>query len=44
MCLVNKGDDKKKKDINKDEEECNEFKGDLEMVFIYLKRLLLVFV
>ncbi|OWK08863.1 hypothetical protein Celaphus_00015402, partial [Cervus elaphus hippelaphus] len=38
MCPVNKGDDKKKKDTNKDEEECNEPKGDPEMAPIYLKR------
>ncbi|CAK7317025.1 E3 ubiquitin-protein ligase HECTD1 [Vulpes lagopus] len=43
MCPVNKGDDKKKKDTNKDEEECNEPKGDPEMAPIYLKRLLPVF-
>ncbi|XP_072478608.1 E3 ubiquitin-protein ligase HECTD1 isoform X6 [Notamacropus eugenii] len=43
MCPVNKGDDKKKKDANKDEEECNEPKGDPEMAPIYLKRLLPVF-
>ncbi|KAM4830822.1 E3 ubiquitin-protein ligase HECTD1 isoform X9 [Ictidomys tridecemlineatus] len=43
MCPVNKGDEKKKKDTNKDEEECNEPKGDPEMAPIYLKRLLPVF-
>ncbi|XP_040826176.1 E3 ubiquitin-protein ligase HECTD1 isoform X5 [Ochotona curzoniae] len=43
MCPVNKGDDKKKKDTNKDEEECNEPKGDPEMAPMYLKRLLPVF-
>ncbi|XP_075281257.1 E3 ubiquitin-protein ligase HECTD1 isoform X11 [Opisthocomus hoazin] len=43
MCPVNKGDEKKKKDANKDEEECNEPKGDPEMAPIYLKRLLPVF-
>ncbi|XP_066133761.1 E3 ubiquitin-protein ligase HECTD1 isoform X3 [Saccopteryx bilineata] len=43
MCPVNKGDDKKKKDTNKDEEDCNEPKGDPEMAPIYLKRLLPVF-
>ncbi|XP_053526481.1 E3 ubiquitin-protein ligase HECTD1 isoform X7 [Artibeus jamaicensis] len=43
MCPVNKGDDKKKKDTNKDEEECNEPKGDPEMAPIYLRRLLPVF-
>ncbi|XP_029808839.1 E3 ubiquitin-protein ligase HECTD1 isoform X5 [Suricata suricatta] len=43
MCPVNKGDDKKKKDTNKDEEECSEPKGDPEMAPIYLKRLLPVF-
>ncbi|XP_076983132.1 E3 ubiquitin-protein ligase HECTD1 isoform X11 [Tamandua tetradactyla] len=43
MCPVNKGEDKKKKDTNKDEEECNEPKGDPEMAPIYLKRLLPVF-
>ncbi|XP_054986505.1 E3 ubiquitin-protein ligase HECTD1 isoform X9 [Sorex araneus] len=43
MCPVHKGDDKKKKDTNKDEEECNEPKGDPEMAPIYLKRLLPVF-
>ncbi|XP_029106108.1 E3 ubiquitin-protein ligase HECTD1 isoform X7 [Scleropages formosus] len=43
MCPVNKGDDKKKKDLNKEEEESNEPKGDPEMAPIYLKRLLPVF-
>ncbi|XP_015205631.2 E3 ubiquitin-protein ligase HECTD1 isoform X2 [Lepisosteus oculatus] len=43
MCPVNKGDDKKKKDVNKEEEEGNEPKGDPEMAPIYLKRLLPVF-
>ncbi|XP_041122677.1 E3 ubiquitin-protein ligase HECTD1-like isoform X10 [Polyodon spathula] len=42
MCPV-KGDDKKKKDVNKEEEETNEPKGDPEMAPIYLKRLLPVF-
>ncbi|XP_053488074.1 E3 ubiquitin-protein ligase HECTD1 isoform X4 [Ictalurus furcatus] len=43
MCPVNKGDDKKKKDVNKEEEEGIEPKGDPEMAPIYLKRLLPVF-
>ncbi|XP_070972548.1 E3 ubiquitin-protein ligase HECTD1 isoform X8 [Oncorhynchus clarkii lewisi] len=43
MCPVNKGEDKKKKDANKEEEEGSEPKGDLEMAPIYLKRLLPVF-
>ncbi|XP_028825026.1 E3 ubiquitin-protein ligase HECTD1 isoform X7 [Denticeps clupeoides] len=43
MCPVNKGDDKKKKDVNKEEEEGGEPKGDPEMAPIYLKRLLPVF-
>ncbi|XP_077782305.1 E3 ubiquitin-protein ligase HECTD1 isoform X10 [Podarcis muralis] len=43
MCPVNKGDEKKKKDSNKDEEESNEPRGDPEMAPIYLKRLLPVF-
>ncbi|CAK6980079.1 E3 ubiquitin-protein ligase HECTD1 isoform X3 [Scomber scombrus] len=43
MCPVNKGDDKKKKDVNKEEEEGSEPKGDPEMAPIYLKRLLPVF-
>nr|XP_034965930.1 E3 ubiquitin-protein ligase HECTD1 isoform X9 [Zootoca vivipara] len=43
MCPVNKGDEKKKKDANKDEEETNEPRGDPEMAPIYLKRLLPVF-
>nr|XP_033808048.1 E3 ubiquitin-protein ligase HECTD1 isoform X6 [Geotrypetes seraphini] len=43
MCPVNKGDDKKKKDANKDEDDCNEPRGDPEMAPIYLKRLLPVF-
>ncbi|GAA6103136.1 E3 ubiquitin-protein ligase HECTD1 isoform X3 [Tachysurus ichikawai] len=43
MCPVNKGDDKKKKDMNKEEEEGTEPKGDPEMAPIYLKRLLPVF-
>ncbi|XP_052436751.1 E3 ubiquitin-protein ligase HECTD1 isoform X7 [Carassius gibelio] len=42
MCPVNKGDDKKKKDV-KEEEEGSEPKGDPEMAPIYLKRLLPVF-
>lgn len=43
MCPVNKGEDKKKKDVNKEEEEGGEPKGDPEMAPIYLKRLLPVF-
>ncbi|CAI5697222.1 unnamed protein product [Oreochromis niloticus] len=43
MCPVNKSDDKKKKDVNKEEEEGSEPKGDPEMAPIYLKRLLPVF-
>ncbi|XP_043929755.1 E3 ubiquitin-protein ligase HECTD1 isoform X1 [Protopterus annectens] len=43
MCPVNKGDDKKKKDACKEEEENSEPKGDPEMAPIYLKRLLPVF-
>lgn len=43
MCPVNKGDDKKKKDMNKEEDEGSEPKGDPEMAPIYLKRLLPVF-
>ncbi|XP_076022165.1 E3 ubiquitin-protein ligase HECTD1 isoform X2 [Genypterus blacodes] len=43
MCPVNKSDDKKKKDMNKEEEEGSEPKGDPEMAPIYLKRLLPVF-
>ncbi|XP_067334930.1 E3 ubiquitin-protein ligase HECTD1 isoform X2 [Channa argus] len=43
MCPVNKGDDKKKKDVNKEEEEGSEPKGDPEMAPVYLKRLLPVF-
>ncbi|XP_075469295.1 E3 ubiquitin-protein ligase HECTD1 isoform X10 [Ascaphus truei] len=43
MCPVNKGDEKKKKDSNREEDECNEPKGDPEMAPIYLKRLLPVF-
>ncbi|XP_066550814.1 E3 ubiquitin-protein ligase HECTD1 isoform X3 [Amia ocellicauda] len=43
MCPVNKGDDKKKKDVSKEEEESSEPKGDPEMAPIYLKRLLPVF-
>ncbi|XP_039598288.1 E3 ubiquitin-protein ligase HECTD1 isoform X2 [Polypterus senegalus] len=43
MCPVNKGDDKKKKDVNREEEESNEPKGDPEMAPLYLKRLLPVF-
>ncbi|KAM9432390.1 E3 ubiquitin-protein ligase HECTD1 isoform 17-T17 [Salvelinus alpinus] len=43
MCPVNKGEDKKKKDANKEEEEGSEPKGDPEMAPIYLKRLLPVF-
>ncbi|KAM9569745.1 E3 ubiquitin-protein ligase HECTD1-like isoform 5-T5 [Salvelinus alpinus] len=42
MCPVNKGEDKKKKDLN-EEEEGSEPKGDPEMAPIYLKRLLPVF-
>uniref|UniRef100_A0A4W5NBG2 E3 ubiquitin-protein ligase n=1 Tax=Hucho hucho TaxID=62062 RepID=A0A4W5NBG2_9TELE len=42
MCPVNKGEDKKKKDLN-EEEEASEPKGDPEMAPIYLKRLLPVF-
>ncbi|XP_077394935.1 E3 ubiquitin-protein ligase HECTD1 isoform X2 [Festucalex cinctus] len=43
MCPVNKSDDKKKKDVNKEEDEGGEPKGDPEMAPIYLKRLLPVF-
>ncbi|XP_032355679.1 E3 ubiquitin-protein ligase HECTD1 [Etheostoma spectabile] len=43
MCPVNKGDDKKKKDVNKEEEEGSEPRGDPEMAPIYLRRLLPVF-
>ncbi|XP_056283262.1 E3 ubiquitin-protein ligase HECTD1 isoform X2 [Pseudoliparis swirei] len=43
MCPVNKGDDKKKKDVNKEEEEGGEPRGDPEMAPIYLRRLLPVF-
>ncbi len=43
MCPVNKGDDKKKKDVNKEEEEGSEPKGDPDMAPVYLKRLLPVF-
>ncbi|CAB1331149.1 unnamed protein product [Coregonus sp. 'balchen'] len=43
MCPVNKGEDKKKKDVNKEEEGGSEPKGDPEMAPIYLKRLLPVF-
>ncbi|KAG8449614.1 hypothetical protein GDO86_016307 [Hymenochirus boettgeri] len=43
MCPVNKGDEKKKKDTNREDEECNEPRGDPEMAPIYLKRLLPVF-
>ncbi|KAM8917346.1 E3 ubiquitin-protein ligase HECTD1 isoform 4-T4 [Spinachia spinachia] len=43
MCPVNKGDDKKKKDVNKEEEEGGEPKGDPEMAPVYLRRLLPVF-
>ncbi|XP_061631329.1 E3 ubiquitin-protein ligase HECTD1 isoform X2 [Phyllopteryx taeniolatus] len=43
MCPVNKSDDKKKKDLNKEEDEGGEPKGDPEMAPIYLKRLLPVF-
>uniref|UniRef100_A0A3P8VUH5 E3 ubiquitin-protein ligase n=1 Tax=Cynoglossus semilaevis TaxID=244447 RepID=A0A3P8VUH5_CYNSE len=43
MCPVNKGDEKKKKDVNKEEEESSEPRGDPEMAPIYLKRLLPVF-
>lgn len=42
MCPVNKGEDKKKKDV-KEEEEGSEPRGDPEMAPIYLKRLLPVF-
>ncbi|KAA8582413.1 hypothetical protein FQN60_009153, partial [Etheostoma spectabile] len=40
---VAKGDDKKKKDVNKEEEEGSEPRGDPEMAPIYLRRLLPVF-
>ncbi|XP_070403138.1 E3 ubiquitin-protein ligase HECTD1 isoform X2 [Nothobranchius furzeri] len=43
MCPVNKGDDKRKKDATKEEEEGSEPKGDPEMAPFYLKRLLPVF-
>ncbi|XP_060685019.1 E3 ubiquitin-protein ligase HECTD1 isoform X5 [Hemiscyllium ocellatum] len=43
MCPVNKGEDKKKKDANREEEDGNEPKGDPEMAPLYLKRLLPVF-
>uniref|UniRef100_A0A1A7X551 E3 ubiquitin-protein ligase n=1 Tax=Iconisemion striatum TaxID=60296 RepID=A0A1A7X551_9TELE len=43
MCPVNKGDDKRKKDASKEEEEGSEPKGDPEMAPFYLKRLLPVF-
>uniref|UniRef100_A0A3Q3FE88 E3 ubiquitin-protein ligase n=1 Tax=Kryptolebias marmoratus TaxID=37003 RepID=A0A3Q3FE88_KRYMA len=43
MCPVNKGDDKRKKDASKEEEEGSEPKGDPEMAPLYLKRLLPVF-
>ncbi|KAM8833425.1 LOW QUALITY PROTEIN: E3 ubiquitin-protein ligase HECTD1 [Synchiropus picturatus] len=43
MCPVNKSDDKKKKDVNKEDEEGGEPRGDPEMAPIYLKRLLPVF-
>ncbi|XP_069494583.1 E3 ubiquitin-protein ligase HECTD1 isoform X3 [Ambystoma mexicanum] len=43
MCPVNKGDEKKKKDVNREDEECNEPRGDPDMAPIYLKRLLPVF-
>lgn len=43
MCPVNKGDDKKKKDVNKEEEENSEPRGDPEMAPVYLRRLLPVF-
>lgn len=43
MCPVNKGDDKKKKDVNKEEDESSEPKGDPEMAPVYLRRLLPVF-
>lgn len=43
MCPVNKGDDKKKKDMNKEEEESSEPRGDPEMAPVYLRRLLPVF-
>ncbi|XP_034015677.1 E3 ubiquitin-protein ligase HECTD1 isoform X3 [Thalassophryne amazonica] len=43
MCPVNKSDDKKRKDVNKEEEEGSEPRGDPEMAPIYLKRLLPVF-
>ncbi|KAK7886642.1 hypothetical protein WMY93_026263 [Mugilogobius chulae] len=42
MCPVNKGEDKKKKDV-KEEEESSEPRGDPEMAPLYLKRLLPVF-
>ncbi|XP_072896164.1 E3 ubiquitin-protein ligase HECTD1 isoform X1 [Hemitrygon akajei] len=43
MCPVNKGEDKKKKDANREDEDGNEPKGDPEMAPLYLKRLLPVF-
>ncbi|KAM4543153.1 E3 ubiquitin-protein ligase HECTD1 isoform 4-T4 [Odontesthes bonariensis] len=43
MCPVNKGDDKRKKDASKEEEEGSEPRGDPEMAPFYLKRLLPVF-
>ncbi|XP_037098175.1 E3 ubiquitin-protein ligase HECTD1 [Syngnathus acus] len=43
MCPVNKSDDKKKKDVSKEEDEGGEPKGDPEMAPVYLKRLLPVF-
>ncbi|GCB66518.1 hypothetical protein scyTo_0015007 [Scyliorhinus torazame] len=43
MCPVNKGEDKKKKDANREDDDGNEPKGDPEMAPLYLKRLLPVF-
>ncbi|KAM9708078.1 E3 ubiquitin-protein ligase HECTD1 isoform 2-T3 [Menidia menidia] len=43
MCPVNKGDDKRKKDVSKEDEEGSEPRGDPEMAPFYLKRLLPVF-
>ena len=43
MCPVNKGDEKKKREVNKEEEESVEPRGDPEMAPLYLKRLLPVF-
>ena len=42
MCPVNKGDEKRKKEV-KEEEEGSEPKGDPEMAPVYLRRLLPVF-